>query len=247
MSNQDNATTATETTDVQMPAVATTGAVQPVLTAEQKAEHFLTIKANFNSKVDVVETAFHFRKTVDEATKIETKRASVLLPLPTPSVEGLIDIIQNGGKGLDLLIEAAQGIVIEQAREYINNNEDVTSLNFPFAMLDWNTIANLPKADRRGGGISKEVWDEFAKDYILVMPALINKSSEAVTMATKIFLTKFANVKTNKAIISKLKDYLAIYINNTARGEEFVEAVEWLNKKADVLIATGEENLLNAL
>ena len=243
MSENTNETTA----EVTANEVKTTGATQPVLTAEQKAEHFQAIKANFNSKVDVVETAFHFRKVTDPDTKIETKRASVLLPLPTPSVEGLIDIIQAGGKALELLIEAAQGIVIEQAREYINNNEDVTSTNFPFAMLDWNTIANLPKADRRGGGIAKEVWEDFAKDYILVMPALINKSPEAVTMATKIFLTKFANVKTNKAIIAKLKDYLAIYINNTARGEEFVEAVEWLNKKADVLIATGEENLLNAL
>lgn len=233
--------------EVVSKSVVTTGVPQPVQTPEEKAEHYNAIKANFNSKVDVVETGFHFRKVTDSETKIETKRTSVLLPIPYPSVEGIIDIIQKGGKGLDLLLEATRDVVVDQAREYVNNNEEVTSLNFPFAMLDWDTIANLPKADRRGGGISKEIWEEFAKDYIQVMPALINKPVEAVTTATKIYLTKFASIKTNKPVLAKLRDYLAIYINATERGEEFLEAVDWLNKKIDVLMETGEQNLLNSL
>lgn len=242
--NTDDTAKNTNTTPT---GVVTTGAPQPVLTPEQKAEQHLTIKANFDNKVDVVETTFHFRKVTDPETKIETKRNSVVLPLPVPSVEGIIAILETGGKSLELLQEAVRNVIEEQAREYINANEDCTALNFPFATLNWETIANLPKADRRGGGISKEVWDEFAKDYIAIMPALINKSTEAVSAAAGIFLTKYAKVKQDKKILNRLKEYLAIYLSNTARGEEFAEAVDWLNKKATTLIEADNEALFNAL
>jgi hypothetical protein len=227
--------------------VVATGAVQPNLSAEEKAVFHGTIKATFDNKVDVLETAFHFRKQVDAKTKVETKRNSVVLPMPVPSIEGIIAIIEKGGAGLVLLQEAVRDVLVETAREYIDANEDVTSNNFPYELLSWEAIANLPKADRRGGGIAKEVWADFAKDYIAVMPALINKSEEAVTTATKIFLTKFSSCKTNKPVLNKLKDYLAIYISNTSRGEEFAEAVDWLDKKIKTLIETGEQSLLNAL
>lgn len=218
----------------------------PALVAGSEA-HKEEIKANFNNKVDVVETSFHFRKVVDPETKIETKRNSVVLPLPTPSVEGLIDIIQTGGKQLDLLLEAARDVVVDIARDYINNNEDANAGNFPYSILSWEAIANLPKAERRGGGISKEVWEDFAKDYIAVMPSLINKDIKAVETAAKLFLTKFSTIKTNKKVLEKLRDYLAVYINNTTRGEEFVECVDWLTKKIDNLLETGDQALLDAL
>lgn len=241
--------TATETNTPATPAggVVATGATQPTYTAEEKANFHAEIKANFDNKIDVIETGFHFRKVVDAKTKIETKRNSVFLPLPVPSVEGIIDIIQKGGAGLVLLQEAVRDVLVETAREYIDNNEDVTSNNFPYATLSWDAIANLPKADRRGGGIAKEVWAEFAKDYIAVMPAITGKSEEVVTNATKIFLTKFSQCKTNKQVLAKLKDYLSMYINNTARAEEFAEAVDWLDKKIATLMEVGEQALLDAL
>lgn len=248
--NENTVETTTETTSTATPAAGTlvaTGATQPTYTAEEKATFHAEIKANFDNKIDVLETGFHFRKVTDPKTKIETKRNSVILPLPVPSVEGIIDIIQNGGAGLTLLQEAVRDVLVETAREYIDANEDVTSANFPYNILAWNAIANLPKSDRRGGGIAKEVWADFAKDYILVMPAIIGKSEEVVTNATKIFLSKFAQCKTNKPILNKLKDYLAIYINNTARGEEFAEAVDWLDKKITTLLETGEQALLDSL
>ena len=238
-------TPATATTASGSPVA--TGATQPSYTAEQKATLHAEIKANFDNKIDVTETSFHFRKVTDPKTKIETKRNSVVIPLPVPSVEGIIDIIQNGGAGLTLLQEAVLSVLVETARDYIDANEDVTSANFPYASLAWDAIANLPKSDRRGGGVAKEVWADFAKDYIAVMPAIIGKSEEVVTNASKIFLSKFAQCKTNKPILNKLKDYLAIYINNTPRAEEFTEAVDWLDKKIATLLETGEQALLDSL
>lgn len=249
MSDDTNTTNNEEQADVvvQKAEVVRTGAVQPVHSADEKAAIIAAIKENFNNKVDVVETQFHFRKQVDEKTKIETKRNSVVLPLPCPSVEGILEIIQKEGKGLELLLEAVRSVIVDQAREYVNDNEDVTTLNFPFDKMDWEAIANLPKAERRGGGISKEVWEDFVKDYVAIMPALIGKTKEAVENAGKIFLVKFSTCRSNKPVLNKLKEYLAVYINNTQRGEEFAEAVDWLDKKIDNLLETGDANLLNAL
>src|SRR5438874_2036131 len=145
----------------------------PELSPEQKAANekaaadarealHTTIKANFNNQVDVLETNFHFRKVKDEKTGLETKRPTVVIPVPAPSVEGLIAIIEKGGKGLDLLLEAVRDKVVEQAREQVNDKEDITADTFDYKKLDWEAIANLPKAERRGGGISKELWDDFA-------------------------------------------------------------------------------------
>ena len=243
---------------VPVPATTDTATGLPVPTAEQIAATeaanaaqlaalHTTIKANFDNKVDVLDTNFHFRKVKDPETKIETKRATVQIPVPAPSVEGVIAIIEAGGKGLDLLLEAVRDKVLEQAREYINETETVTADNFPYANLSWEAIANLPKAERRGGGIAKELWDDFAKDYIEIMPALTGKPKESVELAAKVFVSKFANAKTNKPVLKLLEQQLSIYTNATTQGEQLVPVLEWLSNKLDTLIKTDETNLLNSL
>lgn len=230
-------------------------------TAEQKnaaetakAEQVAKIKANFNNMVDVRETNFFFRKVTNEVknadgtvSKIETKRPTVVLPVPTPSVEGIIAILEAGGKGLDLLLEAAAGVVLEQAREYVNEHEEANAENFPYDTLAWEKIANLPKAERRGGGISKELWDDFEKDYIEIMPALTGKKKESVEMAAKVFKTKFAGATTNKPVLTLLQQQLAIYANATTQGETLLPCIEFLQQKVDKLLTTDETNLLLAL
>lgn len=218
-------------------------AAAAVAAAENEKLH-TTIKANFDNKVDVQDTNFHFRKVKDPETKLETKRPTVTIPVPAPSVEGLIAIIEAGGKSLDLLLEAVRDKVLEQAREYINDNEGVSAANFPYEKLGWDFIANLPKAERRGGGIAKELWDDFAKDYVEIMPALTGKTKESVELAAKVFVSKFANAKTNKPVLKLLEQQLGIYINATTQGEQFAPVVEWLSNKLDTLINTDETSLL---
>lgn len=215
-------------------------------TAANEALH-TTIKANFDNKVDVLDTNFHFRKVKDEKTGLESKRPTVTIPVPAPSVEGIIAIIEAGGKGLDLLLEAVRDKIVEQAREQVNEKEDITAENFDYTKLAWDFIANLPKAERRGGGIAKELWDDFAADYVAVMPGVTGKNKESVELAAKVFTTKFANAKTNKPVLKLLQGQLTIYINNTTRGEELAPVVEWLNNKLETLINTDETNLLLSL
>lgn len=229
-----------------------------VLTAEEQAkataakeaakeELHTAIKLKFNNLVDIKETNFHFRKVTDEKTKIVTKRPTISLPIPVPSAEGIVEIFNAGGKGLELLMEAVAAVVLDQAREYINEHDPVNEANFPFEKMSWEVIANLPKAERRGGGISKEVWEEFAKDYVEVMPAVTGKTKEQVELAAKVFVMKFAGATTNKPVLKVLQGQLAMYAANTTQGEQFAACIEFLSDKLEKLLSTDETNLLLAL
>lgn len=214
-------------------------------TAAPPAESMLPkVQAKFDNTVDVQEVNFSFRKVTDEKTGVESKRPTITLPVLKPSVEGLVAIFEAGGKGLELLLEAAADIVIGRARELINESEDMTAESFPYDKLTWEAIAALPKAERRGGGIPKETWEEFVKDYISVMPTLTGKSTDKVENAARNFSNKFAAVKTNKKVLGLLVDQLAIYTEGATNAEQFVECITFLTEKADKLVNMSEEDLL---
>ena len=64
------------------------------------------IQANYNPLVDSKEVTFSFRKTKDAETGVETKRESIVAKLSIPSVEGIVKMLENGGKELELLQSA---------------------------------------------------------------------------------------------------------------------------------------------
>lgn len=205
------------------------------------------IKATFNNQVDVRDYKFHFKTTEDKETGLKVKRPTVELSLPVPSVEGAIAAIEAGGKQLDLLLEAMAAMVVSRAREIVNEKEDVTQDNFPMQELAWETIANLPEAEKRGRGIPKEIWEAFAEDYVAVMPGLTGKTEKQVQAAADIFLDKFNKHRANKNVIRLLKDQLGIYISNSSNAETFMECVAFLNDKADRLMKADDSSILEAL
>lgn len=202
------------------------------------------IRANFNNQVDVKEVKFHFKKAKNELGE-ETKRPTVELSLPVPSIEGIVAILESGNqKAQELLLDAVAEVVYARARDIVNEREDINQQNFPMEELAWEKIASLPKAERRGGGISKETWEKFGADYLEVMPAVTGKDKEKIETAVKILLGKFNTVKTNKPVLKLLKEQLALYISSSPNAEEFVDCVEFLNNKADSLINMDEASLL---
>lgn len=201
------------------------------------------IIVNFDNKLDYKSAKFGFRTIKDEATGVETKRATVeLTKLPVPSMEGIVAILNAGGKSLELLQEAVADVVFARARDVINSNEKLTSENFDYSVTDWNVIANLEKEDRRSA-IPKEMWDDFALDYASVMPAISGGTKDQATNAAKIFVGKFSAIKSKKDVIAKLKLRLAMYTDHSTRAAEFADIVEMLFKRADKLIEAKEENL----
>jgi len=117
------------------------------------------IVPNFDNKVDVKEFKFHYKK--DE---LGNKRETTELKLPIPSVEGVVAILEAGGKGLDLLLVTIGDAVAAQARAILNENPTMAAAQFPTEQCLWDFIANMPEAEKRGRGIPKEIWEEFAAD-----------------------------------------------------------------------------------
>lgn len=204
-----------------------------------------SVQANFNKFIDEKEVKFSFRSVKDEATGLESKRPTIEQKIPVPSVEGIIAILEAGGKQLELLQEAVADVVYQRAREVLADDDKLTEV--PLEFLTWEAIANLPKAERKGRGIPKETWEDFSKDYVAVMPAVTGKTAEQVGNAAKIFLNKFQQVKTNKPVIKLLQGQLGVYLSSSPNAENFAECVEFLINKADTLLSVDEAALLEAL
>lgn len=203
-----------------------------------------TIKVNYNADVVVKPVTFRFKKTKDQATGIETVREPVDLAIPYPSVQGIVTILEAGGKQLELLIDAMETVVNAQARDLLYEDTKLTAATFPVEKLSWEFIANLPKAQRRGGGIPKETWEDFCKDYIEVMPGITGKTEEQVTKAAQLFANKLNSVKTAKPIISLLLEQLGIYAENAANAEDYAECIAFLVNKAETYLNVSDEDLL---
>ena len=227
--------------------VTTIKAVNP--TKEEIENLKSTIKANYNFAVNVKETVFTFKTQKDKDTGLKTKRESLVLMLPYPSVEGIIAIMEAGGLQMELLMEAVESIVNVQARSLISDDDKyvLNAATFPVDNLSWEAIANMPKAQRRGGGIPKETWEEFAADYLDVMPDATGKSSEQIANMVKILINKLNNVKTSKPILEMVKVQLAVYAEATSSLEDYAECVEFLLKKADTCLNISAEEILSAL
>ena len=230
-----SAETETETTKV-IPAANPTSEEMKTICGE--------ITANYNFNVSTKPTKFTFKKSKDKDTGIETMREAVELAVPYPSMEGIIAIIETGGKGLELLFDAVEGIVNSAARELLNEDYNLNAATFPAEKVSWEFIANIPKVQRRGGGIPKETWDEFELDYVAIMPTATGKSLEQVRNAAKIIKSKFSAVKTNEQVLNLLVDQLGVYLDATTKAEEFAECVEFLLDKADKLLNISPEELL---
>lgn len=200
----------------------------------------LSINANYNNLVEVMRYKFNFK-----ADKMGNKRDSVELDLLVPSVDGIVAALEKGGKELALVKEAVTAIVLQQAREIVNEKFDITQETFPQDQLSWELIASIEPKARTGGGIPQDQWEAFAEDYIKVMPAATGKTEEQVGLAAKILLSKFTGqYKTNKPVLSKLQEQLGIYLTATPRADDFSDCVEFLVAKADRLLNMSEADLL---
>lgn len=185
---------------------------------------------------------FHFKK--DE---LGNKRPSLNLILNVPTIEGIIQALSDPKQAeyiqevLAQEIHKAARMQVGDDKSPVNKQEELNQ-----DILSINALANMPKAERRGGGISKEVWEAFAKDYIEVMPGVTGKKLDNIVNASKIFIAKFQPAKTNKPVLKFLKTQLALWFDSTSQDskEEFADCYEFLDNKVDTLLAADEASLL---
>jgi len=187
-----------------------------------------TINPNFNKLVDVKDFKFRFKK--DE---FGNQRPAVELKAGIPSVEGFVAILEAGGKQLELLQEAAYNIVRSALQSEVSDNEKASQETIDWNKFTWEAIANQPQADRRSSAISEEAWTAFTTEYIQIMPGITGKSAEAVGNACIVYKKKFAQIKTDKKSLEKLKEQLTLFIGHTKNGEQHQEILDMLIQKCD--------------
>lgn len=193
--------------------------------------------------VQMKETKFTFRKD-----KLGNKRAPITLYLPTPTIDGLAEALQDE-RQQNYVLSLLYDDIYKAARAQVDSEEkpvnEQSELNLE--VLTLKHLAYLPPAERRGGGIAKEVWEAFEKDYNAVMPTLTGKEPERIANAATILGKKFQPVKTQKKIITFLREQLALWFSNSPNAEEYQEVYEFLDNKADELLKTDEAKLLENL
>lgn len=187
------------------------------------------VNPTFDNTVDQKDFKFRFKKD-----NLGNQRPTVEVKGPVPSVEGIVSILEKGGKGLELLQDAMYDVVRGALASYVADNENASQDSIPWEKFSWEAIANAPREDRRS--IPEETWKAFAEDYLKVMPGVTGKSPEAVANATTVYLKKFTLVKTNKPILAKLKEQLSLYVEHSPKAEEFSDVLEVLLKKADTYL-----------
>lgn len=189
------------------------------------------ITPNFDSSVDGKDFNFRFKKD-----KLGNQRQAVALKAGVPSVEGIVKILETGGKGLELLQDAMYDVVRAALASWVGDDEKASQETLDFSKFTWEAIANQPREDRRASSITPEQWSAFAADYQAVMPGITGKNADQVASAATVYLKKFSLVKTNKPVIEMLKGQLALYADNSPNAEEHAEILELLVRKADTYL-----------
>lgn len=191
------------------------------------------------------ENSFHFR-SIDPATG--AKRESIKTTLPLLTINGLISVIEAGGNGLAVLLDAANDKIIAHARNLLDSDYWTQHTAFEPGSLAWETVADAITAaalNAAGNGIAKEVWEAFGTDYVAVMLANVEgMKEEHAKTAAKLFIAKLQPVKTNKAMLGKLQDRLNTWFAMTGEAEKFLPCYEALTLRINTFLAVDDSSLL---
>lgn len=181
---------------------------------------------------------------VNELGQVIDKKPTIHVIAPVITFDQLISGLEDEKQKsyvLALLKDAVEG----QLRDQINEGTPADKLDFSKLTLSY--LANIPPAERRGGGIPKETWEAFAADYAEVMPAAAGKTPEQIANALKIILGKFQQIKTNKDVLAFFQTQIALYVESTKNGEEFQDCIEFLLNKLETFMQADNKALLNNL
>jgi hypothetical protein len=195
---------------------------------------------NPNKLVDFVKFVFRFKK--DE---FDNKRPNVVCEkVPVPSFEGVQEILTKGGKGFELLQEAMSDVVRAALSDKVGDDTAFDPEKFDYSAISWETIANMPKEDRRSSTIDPAVWAAFAEDYMAIMPALTAKSQDKIKLAIEMYVKKLTPIKTRKQALSTLGTQLALYVDNSKKAEEFTDILQLLTRRIETYMKADDPKVL---
>lgn len=208
-----------------------------IINGEQYAENPIVISKEY--KFSFREITTKVSEEVDgEIKEIENKsrRAPVTLLLPLPTIEGL-KIALADPKQVDFILSLLAEEVKAAARDQVDEDATFTHQSqLDISKLTIKALSEVTPASRRGGGIPKESWEEFTKDYNAIMPGVTGKSETNVANASKMFAARLQPAKGNKAVLKVLEAQLTLWGASTKKLEELMAVYEFLEAKlADFL------------
>lgn len=208
---------------------------------------------------------FHFRK---EKVKDENgneiadevfKHPSVKIPLPIPTREELLAIFTAPATGegnraseqafiLSLVDDAFYAQARDQINEFRESNPKatVTANVIDYSKLTINALANMP-ASERGNKLDDEDMKAFITDYVSVMPQASGKDANKIKAQAGILEKGLRTVKTDKKVLSVMKDLLTMWAANTPNLEEHQKVYDALNGRIDKWVKAEPKNVLESI
>lgn len=193
------------------------------------------------------EYKFSFKKQmVKDELGMEIKRPPVTLNVPVPTFNGLVDALDNE-KVASFVLDLVEEAIKDQVRSQLSDEEKPVNRqeDLDISKLTLQYIANMPKSERTGGGISKDTWADWEKDYIEAMAPI--RTLEKATKAAKLFVGRFAQCRTDKPVLQFLRTQLATWATETKNLEEYGEVFQYLDNRATDLINRDSVSQLESL
>lgn len=183
-----------------------------------------------------VASDFHFR------TKNGYKRPTVAVEYDAPTAEGIVELLHSDDqKVVSLITDTVQDLLKNHIRSFVDNDLDFDQSSLDKLVEEGKVsipfIAHIPKADRNV--LSKEDLEQFAQDYIAVMPELTGKEEARVKAAATLFVERFKRAAGDNDVLKVLQDQLSIFVEGAP--EEVVErnerVITWASNKLDELLS----------
>ena len=207
-----------------------------------------TVVISTDETVQTYEAKYRFNKD-----DLGNKRDPVELTFKTPSLQGVVNILESGSeKEQALLLEALADVINQQVKSWVGDNLNAAQAVFDTVAhkFTFKAISEMEKKERKSSGIPKELWEAFAKKYIEIMPGVTGIAAEGIKNATIVYLKKFSIIKTDKVTIRKLLPQLALFTEHADKEslEQFSDILETLQSKAEEYLASDEiKNLVENL
>ena len=189
------------------------------------------------------EMSFFFR-TKEEKNQlgetVKSKRPTVKLNIPVITLDGVINLINEGnGTKIAGLLSVLEDVIYKQAQEQVDANEAIDQEKLDLTKLTLDYILTLPPSSRSSNAPSAEQWKAFELDYPAVMAAVQpDRTTEQISLARDLFLKKLTPVKDKPQMIKVLQDYIALWFTNSKQQEELTTVFEYINNRAEALLAT---------
>lgn len=190
-------------------------------------------------------TKFSFRKPTQAAIENAAKegrptpihRAAVEVDVKFLTVEDLATILTGSDeKAKELLVSQANQVVVDAVRAQLDeqdNHVEIDVSKLDLSKADFAYMANLPPAQRTGGGIPSETWDAWATDYVATLVRVAGKTEAVASNSATIFRTNLKEYRFSPEWLKALQGNLQTWFTSSTEAAEFVTIYERLNTRLE--------------